>query len=104
MFPPDDGERSWIKERLVIMDPVSFSYVYRLEASNMGLDGSVNSLQLVDQGEGNNSRSSVPYKEHKKKPSSIAWPFFTSPALTELRGPSIVPARKSKSHEDKSQK
>nr|XP_010923247.1 uncharacterized protein LOC105046377 [Elaeis guineensis] len=51
MFPQDDGERSWIKERLVLMDPASFSYVYRLEASNVGLDGSVNSLQLVDYGE-----------------------------------------------------
>ncbi|OVA17677.1 Polyketide cyclase/dehydrase [Macleaya cordata] len=48
MFPQDDQDRSWIKERLVFMDPASFSYVYRMEASNVGLDGSVNSLKLVD--------------------------------------------------------
>ncbi|XP_026659273.2 uncharacterized protein LOC103704179 [Phoenix dactylifera] len=51
MFPRDDGERSWIKERLALTHPASFSYVYRLEASNVGLDGSVNSLQLVHYGE-----------------------------------------------------
>ena len=52
MFPQDDGDRSWIKERLVLMDRAAFSYVYRMEASNVGLDGSVNSLRLVDYGEG----------------------------------------------------
>lgn len=51
MFPQDDGDRSWIKERLVLMDPAAFSYVYRMEGSNVGLDGSVNSLRLVDYGE-----------------------------------------------------
>ncbi|XP_020243702.1 uncharacterized protein LOC109821958 [Asparagus officinalis] len=51
MFPRDDGGRSWIKEGLVLMDPASFRYVYRMEASNVGLDGSVNSLALVDYGE-----------------------------------------------------
>ncbi|KAF5738475.1 hypothetical protein HS088_TW13G01374 [Tripterygium wilfordii] len=51
MFPQDDGERSWIKERLVSMDSTLHSYVYRMEASNIGLDGSVNSLKLVKYGE-----------------------------------------------------
>ncbi|KAI8029369.1 Lachrymatory-factor synthase [Camellia lanceoleosa] len=51
MFPQHDGDRSWIKERLVSMDPKSHSYVYRMEASNVGLDGSVNSLKLVDYGD-----------------------------------------------------
>ncbi|KAJ0046919.1 hypothetical protein Pint_06432 [Pistacia integerrima] len=51
MFPQDDGERSWIKERLVSMDTSSHSYVYKMEASNVGLDGSVNSLKLVDYGD-----------------------------------------------------
>ncbi|KAL5568928.1 hypothetical protein UlMin_025503 [Ulmus minor] len=51
MFPQQDGERSWIKEKLVSMDSSSHSYVYRMEASNVGLDGSVNSLKLVDYGE-----------------------------------------------------
>lgn len=51
MFPRDDGERSWIKERLVSMDSSSHSYVYKMEASNVGLDGSVNSVKLVDYGD-----------------------------------------------------
>lgn len=48
MFPQQDGERSWIKERLVSMDTSSYTYVYKMEASNVGLDGSVNTLKLVD--------------------------------------------------------
>ncbi|GMY08162.1 Lachrymatory-factor synthase [Fagus crenata] len=51
MFPQKDGDRSWVKERLVSMDSPSHSYVYRMEASNMGLDGSVNSLKFVDYGD-----------------------------------------------------
>ncbi|CAN6710128.1 unnamed protein product [Malus baccata var. baccata] len=51
MFPQDDGERSWIKEKLVSMDSSQHSYAYKLEASNVGLDGSVNSLKLVDYGD-----------------------------------------------------
>ncbi|XAR65898.1 hypothetical protein NMG60_11011894 [Bertholletia excelsa] len=51
MFPQEDGDRSWIKEKLVLMDPSSHSYVYRMEASNVGLDGSVNTLKLVDYGD-----------------------------------------------------
>ncbi|KAJ1426409.1 START-like domain superfamily [Sesbania bispinosa] len=51
MFPQEDGERTWIKERLVSLDSSSYSYVYRMEASNVGLDGSVNSLKLVDYGD-----------------------------------------------------
>ncbi|XP_059628038.1 uncharacterized protein LOC132270844 [Cornus florida] len=51
MFPQEDGERSWIKERLVSMDPMSHTYVYKMEASNVGLDGSANSLKLVDYGD-----------------------------------------------------
>ncbi|XP_039004292.1 uncharacterized protein LOC120131351, partial [Hibiscus syriacus] len=52
MFPQHDRERSWIKERLVAIDPTSHSYVYKMEASNVGLDGSVNSLKLMDYGDG----------------------------------------------------
>ncbi|KAL8257493.1 hypothetical protein R6Q59_029534 [Mikania micrantha] len=52
MFPQEDGNRSWIKEQLVSMDPLSHSYVYRMVANNVGLDGSVNSLKLVDYGVG----------------------------------------------------
>ncbi|KAK1415514.1 hypothetical protein QVD17_31297 [Tagetes erecta] len=48
MFPQEDGDRSWIKERLVSMDPLTHSYVYKMEASNVGLDGSINTLKLVD--------------------------------------------------------
>ncbi|WRX11743.1 Polyketide cyclase/dehydrase - like 3 [Theobroma cacao] len=51
MFPQQDGERSWIKERLAAMDPTLHSYVYKMEASNVGLDGSVNSLKLIDYGD-----------------------------------------------------
>ncbi|RXI08852.1 hypothetical protein DVH24_022996 [Malus domestica] len=51
MFPQDDGDRSWIKEKLVSMDSSQHSYAYKLEASNVGLDGSVNSLKLVDYGD-----------------------------------------------------
>ncbi|KAK3031028.1 hypothetical protein RJ639_035059 [Escallonia herrerae] len=51
MFPQEDGDRSWIKERLVSMDPTSHKYVYRMEASNVGLDGSENALKLVDYGD-----------------------------------------------------
>ncbi|KAF2296215.1 hypothetical protein GH714_036779 [Hevea brasiliensis] len=51
MFPQQDGERSWIKERLVSMDFTSHSYAYKMEASNVGLDGSVNTLRLVDYGD-----------------------------------------------------
>lgn len=50
-FPREDGERSWIKERLVSNDFNLFSYVYKMEASNVGLDGSVNTLKLVDYGD-----------------------------------------------------
>lgn len=52
MFPQKDEDRSWIKERLVFMDPLSHSYIYQMEASNVGLDGSSNSLNLIDNGEG----------------------------------------------------
>ncbi|KAA8539637.1 hypothetical protein F0562_026329 [Nyssa sinensis] len=51
MYPQQDGDRSWIKERLVSMEPSSHRYVYRMEASNVGLDGSVNSLKLLDYGD-----------------------------------------------------
>ncbi|XP_052182101.1 uncharacterized protein LOC127794872 [Diospyros lotus] len=51
MYPQDDGDRSWVKERLVCMDPSSHSYVYRMEGSNVGLDGSVNSLKLIGYGD-----------------------------------------------------
>ncbi|KAI4299454.1 hypothetical protein L6164_032914 [Bauhinia variegata] len=51
LFPQKDGDRTWIKERLVTLDSSSFSYVYRMEASNVGLDGSVNSLKLADYGD-----------------------------------------------------
>lgn len=48
MFPQKDGDRSWIKEKLISMDISSHSYVYKMEASNVGLDGSTNSLKLFD--------------------------------------------------------
>ncbi|KAI9389585.1 hypothetical protein POPTR_008G063900v4 [Populus trichocarpa] len=48
MFPQQDGDRSWIKERLVSLDSTSHNYVYKMEASNVGLDGSINTLKLVD--------------------------------------------------------
>ncbi|XP_071934537.1 lachrymatory-factor synthase-like [Coffea arabica] len=51
MFPQEDGDRSWIKERLLAINPSSYSYVYQMEASNVGLDGSINSLKLVEYGE-----------------------------------------------------
>ncbi|XP_068667779.1 uncharacterized protein [Aristolochia californica] len=51
MFPQDDGDRSWIKERLVLMDLISHTYIYRMEASNVGLDGSVNTVRLLDYGD-----------------------------------------------------
>jgi hypothetical protein len=51
MFPQQDEERSWIKERLVSKDSSSHSFVYKMEASNVGLDGSINSLKLVDYGD-----------------------------------------------------
>lgn len=37
-----------IKERLVSMDSTSHNYVYRMEASNVVLDGSINTLNLFD--------------------------------------------------------
>lgn len=51
MLTQSDGERSWIKERLVSMDPVSQVRYKRWEASSVGLDGSASSLRLVDYGE-----------------------------------------------------
>ncbi|KAJ8764180.1 hypothetical protein K2173_005105 [Erythroxylum novogranatense] len=51
MFPQEDGDRSWIKERLVSIEPLLHSYVYKMEASNVGLDGSVNRLRLFDYGD-----------------------------------------------------
>lgn len=51
MFPQEDGDRSWIKERLTSIDHSLHAYVYRMVASNVGLDGSVNSLKLLDYGE-----------------------------------------------------
>ena len=51
MFPQQDGERSWIRERLISMDSSSYTYVYVMEASNVGLDGSINSLKLVHYGD-----------------------------------------------------
>ncbi|XP_020413025.1 uncharacterized protein LOC18784692, partial [Prunus persica] len=50
IFPQEDGDRSWIKEKLVSIDSSRHNYVYKLEASNVGLDGSVNSVKLVDYG------------------------------------------------------
>nr|GMD00468.1 Polyketide cyclase/dehydrase [Ipomoea batatas] len=52
MFPQEDGERSWIKEKLVFMDAESHSYSYRMEASNVGLDGSVNLVKVLEYDEG----------------------------------------------------
>ncbi|EYU41252.1 hypothetical protein ABFS82_06G134600 [Erythranthe guttata] len=51
MFPQKDEDRSWVKERLVLMDPLSYIYVYRMEASNVGLDGSLNSFKLIHYGD-----------------------------------------------------
>lgn len=51
MFPQKDGDRSWIKERLVSMDPAAYSYIYQMEASNVGLDRSSNSLRLIYYGD-----------------------------------------------------
>lgn len=51
MFPQRDGDRSWIKERLVAMDSTSHSHVHKMEVSNVGLDGSINTLKLVDCGD-----------------------------------------------------
>ncbi|XP_071686990.1 lachrymatory-factor synthase-like [Rutidosis leptorrhynchoides] len=51
MFPHDDGDRSWIKERLVSMDPLLHKFSYKMEATNVGLDGSLNSLKLIDYGD-----------------------------------------------------
>ena len=51
MFPQEDGGRSWIKEKLVSMDSILHSYAYTTEASNVGLDGSMNTLKLRDYGE-----------------------------------------------------
>ncbi|KAG9147391.1 hypothetical protein Leryth_019645 [Lithospermum erythrorhizon] len=51
MFPQEDGDRSWIKERLISFDNSSFTYTYKMEAGNVGLDGSVNSIKLMDYGE-----------------------------------------------------
>ncbi|KAI5670538.1 hypothetical protein M9H77_10902 [Catharanthus roseus] len=55
IFPRQDGDRSWIKEKLVTMDPSSYYYVYRMESSNIGLDGSVNSLKLMHYGDDDDS-------------------------------------------------
>ncbi|WOG94020.1 hypothetical protein DCAR_0313310 [Daucus carota subsp. sativus] len=52
MFPQEDGDRSWIKEKLVSMEPLSHTYTYKMLASNVGLDGSVNTLKLLDYGDG----------------------------------------------------
>lgn len=52
MFPQENGERSWIKERLLFMDAESHTYSYRMEASNVGLDGSVNLVKVVEYDEG----------------------------------------------------
>ncbi|XP_055960168.1 uncharacterized protein LOC126660194 [Mercurialis annua] len=51
MFPQINGERSWIKEKLISIDRNEHSYVYKMEASNVGLDGSINTLKLVDYGD-----------------------------------------------------
>ncbi|GLT43775.1 hypothetical protein SLA2020_177060 [Shorea laevis] len=50
MFLQQGEERSWIKERLVSMDSSSHSYVYKMEANNVGSNGSMNSLKLADYG------------------------------------------------------
>lgn len=52
MFPLQDGERSWIKEMLVSMDGSSYCYVYKMEGSNVGLDGLMNMLKLEKYGDG----------------------------------------------------
>ncbi|CAN1173846.1 Lachrymatory-factor synthase [Linum perenne] len=66
MFPQEDGERSWIKEKLISMDSSSYSYEYQMESSNVGLDGSVNNLRLVDYG----NRSTL-----------VVWSFEIEPLL-----------------------
>lgn len=67
MFPQKDGDRSWIKERLVLMDASSHSYMYKMEASNVGLDGSLNSLKLVD------------YSDDDHESTLVDWTFEIDP-------------------------
>ncbi|XP_025611357.2 uncharacterized protein [Arachis hypogaea] len=74
MFPQQDGDRSWIKEKLVSRDSSTHSYVYRMEACNVGLDGSVNSLRLV---------------EYRDNSTLINWSFEINP-LEDASEDSIV--------------
>lgn len=75
MFPQPDGERSWIRERLVCMDPESHYYSYRMEGSNVGFDGSVNSLKLIDYGDGS---------------TLVRWSFELDPIEGEMEEEKIV--------------
>ncbi|XP_051121827.1 uncharacterized protein LOC127245143 [Andrographis paniculata] len=52
MFPQKDRGMSWIKERLILIDPLLHTYTFQMEESNIGLDGSLNSLKLIDYGDG----------------------------------------------------
>ncbi|RYQ99845.1 hypothetical protein Ahy_B07g087857 [Arachis hypogaea] len=74
MFPQQDGDRSWIKEKLVSMDSSTHNYVYRMEACNVGLDGSVNSLRLI---------------EYRDNSTLINWSFEINP-LEDASEDSIV--------------
>lgn len=52
MFPRLGGEKSWIREKLLLMDPIDCKYAYSMEDGNIGLSGYVNTVQFFDFGEG----------------------------------------------------
>ncbi|MCO5585982.1 hypothetical protein L7F22_039919 [Adiantum nelumboides] len=51
MFPHPSGEKSWIQERLLLMDPLHYKYAYCMEDGNVGLSGYINTVQFSDFGE-----------------------------------------------------
>ncbi|KAJ7297090.1 hypothetical protein O6H91_11G055000 [Diphasiastrum complanatum] len=44
--PGPDGQKMWVKERLLTLDPRTHSCTYRVEDGNLNLDGYVARLQL----------------------------------------------------------
>eukprot|EP01018_Ginkgo_biloba_P008854 Gb_20236 [translate_table: standard] len=48
MFPQPNGDKSWIRERLLVMDSDNYSYTYTMESGNVGLEGYINTIQLFD--------------------------------------------------------
>eukprot|EP01018_Ginkgo_biloba_P013826 Gb_02243 [translate_table: standard] len=52
-IPRPDNEMSWVKEKLLTMDPVNYCFTYSVIDGNVGFDGYVGSFRLHRIADGN---------------------------------------------------